>query len=1213
MHLKKLELFGFKSFADKTVVHFDRGVTCIVGPNGCGKSNISDSIRWVLGERSAKLLRGSKMEDVIFNGTEFRKPLGLSEVSLTIDNEDRGLPIDYSEVTLTRRLYRSGESEYLINKTVCRLKDIQDLILDTGIGSNSYSMIEQGRIDYILNADPEARRFLIEEAAGISKYKVKKEEALRKLEKTEENILRLNDIIQEVHKNIQYAERQARRAERYKEQFDRLKDLELRRAFRDLSVIETENQHTAEKKTVCEQRRAEVETEKQRCRGEAASLEESLRDINVRLQREEGRRYELKSLLEQFEQQLKFNEDKRLEYATRRGQLEQEKLELTQRTERNARDIQVRREEQETLGGELERSGTDVATAQSELDAIQAALAVSRQALDQIRLETFDLASKLAKSRNEFHRHAAFLGTSGEQLNKLRQNSNRYELEIRGWKEKFDANLGGIQTVKKKAEDLGRESEQLTLQRAEIRAGLDALEEEIKQRESTRHQRQARLGMLRELDVSLGIDIESICSGHEDLEKNLIKGIRDILRVRPGYEKALEAALGDVSRFLIARNVDVAVKLAKLLEHENPDLEGLLVCPGQAAVSDETPSQPLENPYVECSLLSVLEIDPEYSPLLMPFLSRSWVVRYQGAEDMPALLNLSQQWNLVTREGISFTHARKINFAQGAVRDQSLFQRGNEIESIQAELSGQDRALAERRRSLQELEASFQVVEDRLRSLQEQRMECKISNESMESVQGGIHERLHSYEREIELIRFEVVELESQREESESRKAMHESELTALTETERLLHEKQENLQREVHQQDEERSRKLRFAAELESRLTHLRERCELIKHALQLLLETDVQARERLLFIDTESARIEGKFVELSQSDEAIRIRNAAVAGEAEQVQISLSLLGVEKHGFEERCNEKQGELENLNFREKEVESELHQCEIKAMDLSYRSKTIEEKIRQAYHVELSTVPVADYPLPPEIAETLDKTVEELRSRVESIGTVNLLAIEEYDELKKRYDFLTGQKQDLEQARESLLEAIRKINRTTKGLFEATFEIVGRTFREYFQTLFQGGDAKLVLIDESQPLESGIDILVRPPGKKQQSMTLLSGGEKALTAIAMLCALFKVKPSPFCVMDEVDAPLDEANVDRFLKVIRTFVDTSQFILVTHNRKTIAMGDSLYGVTMEEAGISKLVSVKMHQDTVQAPQKEIKEEAVDSTPQDNAAEENVLSS
>ncbi|MDA9101074.1 AAA family ATPase, partial [Omnitrophica bacterium] len=345
MKLKKIELFGFKSFADRTEVIFDAGVTCVVGPNGCGKSNISDAMRWVLGERSAKLLRGSKMEDVIFNGTDFRKPLAMAEATLTIDNADRGLPIDYKEVSITRRLYRNGDSEYMINRTVCRLKDIQDLILDTGIGSNSYSMIEQGRIDYILSADPDERRFLIEEAAGISKYKVKKEEAIRKLERTEDNRMRLNDIIQEVKRNIQYAERQARRAERYQEQLNTLKDLELRKAFHDISIIEGEKQRVQANLTALEGEITQIDAQVQAFRKNQIGISETLHGILDRYASEDAKRHGLQSTIEQIEQQLQFHQEKRMEMATRGGEIQQELRQLTERMNASETDMRIKQEQ----------------------------------------------------------------------------------------------------------------------------------------------------------------------------------------------------------------------------------------------------------------------------------------------------------------------------------------------------------------------------------------------------------------------------------------------------------------------------------------------------------------------------------------------------------------------------------------------------------------------------------------------------------------------------------------------------------------------------------------------------------------------------------------------------------------------------------------------------------------------------------------------------
>ena len=1182
MHLKKLELFGFKSFADKTTIHFDRGVTCIVGPNGCGKSNISDAVRWVLGERSAKLLRGSKMEDVVFNGTDFRKPLSMAEVSLTIDNEDRGLPIDYAEVTLSRRLYRSGESEYLINKTACRLKDIQDLILDTGIGSNSYSMIEQGKIDYILNADPDARRFLIEEAAGISKFKVKKEEALRKLERTEENILRLNDIIQEVYKNIQYAERQAKRAEKYKEQFARLKDLETRKAFHDLGAIAAENAVLNGERTRSENEKTQMGTQKKTCREETEILERKFQVVSEQYRREEAHRYELKSELDRREQQLRFHEDKRVEFATRRGQIDQERKQLEERISKNNREMAARREDQVKLKEDAVRVQEELQAAQERLLTIQQELTVLRETLDSQHSEAFDLASQITQARNEFHRQAAFLENSTEQRVKLNQNLERFQAELKAWLGKYEANTGGLQVLRKKTGDLDALERELSSKLAETHAGVQVLDSGLKYLDKTQHEKKTRLEMLRELDQTLSIDVDELCRDHAEMERNLIKGIREIVRVRAGYEQAAEAALGDFSNYLIARNRAAAVNLVNALAGDRQRLAGLLVCPedSHAPIPSEAVIPP--HPCVECSLTSVLEVDPEYAALFGPFLAKSFVVHYNGAEDIPALLEFSKEFHLVTRGGLSFSLARKVGLKQSVPSEHNLFQRANEIEGLESEIRELTRNAASKKEQWSALSDIARDLAAQLKVLENERLDCKIANESLESVQGGISDRLKSYQQEINLIHFELHELDEQRAAAEAEKTRSESGLAVLLGKERVMTEKQEACQRSLEQKDEEKSQKLRGAAELESRFDHLKERQTLIHQALSLLEENDVLDRGRTVFLENEDLRIAGKFEELIGHDKQIRGEIEKFVEGINQAEGALSLMHTERGSLERELGEKQAAYEQLSGQEQALDQRIHQCEIKTMDLGYQERNIHERLQQAYHLDLRTLKAEDYPLEEAHRDRLEEKLSEMRQKVESIGTVNLLAIEEFDELKKRYDFLMGQKQDMEQARESLLEAIRKINKTTKTLFETTFETVGRIFKEYYQILFQGGDARLALVDETQPLESGIDIFVRPPGKKLQSMTLLSGGEKALTAIALLCALFRVRPSPFCVMDEVDAPLDEANVDRFLSVIRTFLEHSQFILVTHNRRTIAMGDSLYGVTMEEAGVSKLVSVRINQ-------------------------------
>lgn len=1046
MRLKKLELFGFKSFADKTEIIFDQGVTCVVGPNGCGKSNISDSIRWVLGERSAKLLRGSKMEDVIFNGTDFRKPLAMAEVSLTIDNTDRGLPIDYHEVTLTRRLYRSGDSEYLINKTVCRLKDIQDLILDTGIGSSSYSMIEQGRIDYILNADAEERRFLIEEAAGISKYKVKKEEAIRKLERTEENRLRLNDIVHEVHKNIQYAERQAKKAERYREELEKLKRLEITKAFLEVEKITADRTQLQEEKRRRQQELQTLDAEIQETKQNWEIVSGSLKEIMDRYRQAESERYGVQSKMDQSQQQLKFHQEKRVEIANRQGQIEQETSELNDRTEKSKQDIQFKQDEIHSLHTNHETAGQEFETARLLLRQIEEKFSALKAEMDTLKAEAFEAASESSKIRNEYHRLCAFIESARQQKIKQDAGARRLQDEAGGWQNRKSSCENDLQRLKEKIQQTAANKEALDDKLRTSREQIQFLKHEEEQSKHLLHEKETQLQFLQEMENILR-EKETGPRDEDSLKAEWVKTLREIFTIRPGSEQALDTLMDTMRR-------EIAGIQHKLSE---------------------------------------------------------------------------------------FCHA---------------------IETA-------DR---------QHLEWTGQQEEAQI-----QFMQARAQHDSLESLQQGTQERIISFQKELELVFFEAKELLQQEQEAGEQKSALEQTLARQEEKESQLRVQQETLLSQINRLEQEKSSALEKFAEHKARVANLQEHTKLLEESLKIMREHQERNTQRVQDLGHE-------FILLGQRQEQLVAEDAQLEKDLHHLQelrrksdVTIELIHQEKIKTDASHASLQTTLQDLTAKQQQLQSSLHQFEIKFMDLGYQEKNISDRLLQLYRIPLSDLNAKDFLVDKIEAGQLVQQIDVLKQKVESLGTVNLLAIEEYEELKQRYEFLMAQQKDLDDAKEQLLETIRKINRTTKSLFEETFTNVQKTFQEYYQTLFRGGHAQLVLVDESNPLESGIDIIVRPPGKKTQHISLLSGGEKALTAIALLFALFKIKPSPFCVLDEVDAPLDEANVDRFLTVLHSFLQVSQFIIVTHNRKTIAMGDSLYGVTMQEAGVSKLVSVKVAKD------------------------------
>lgn len=1178
MRLKKLELFGFKSFADRTELLFDEGVTCIVGPNGCGKSNISDAIRWVLGERSAKLLRGSKMEDVIFNGTDLRKPIAIAEVSLTVDNADRGLPIDYQEVTLTRRLYRSGESEYLINRTACRLKDVQDLILDTGIGSNSYSMIEQGRIDYILNADAEERRFLIEEAAGISKFKVKKEEAIRKLEKTEENRLRLVDIIHEVQRNIQYAERQARRARRYKEQLEKIKTLEITKAFHDLEVLAKEKSGLEEVRLREKKGLQTLEAERDELRKKQEAAGASLSGVLERCRTEEADRYRLISKIEQHEQQIRFHQEKRLETASRKGQIQQEQNQLRERIQTSEQEIEAKRKELDAFGKEKEAVSAALTRAEENLHQTEHSLHQLKAGLEQSRQEAFETAAEAAKIRNEYHRLAAFLEQSGEQKRKQEAGVRRIEHEVLnglGRKEtcekeiaRLEQRLAALETEKKNlAEEILQGNQNLENQKAEI-----------DETERLLHEKETRLRLLEETDRAERACETSLLEA-EGLQREFVKRLQEIFEVASGYEWALEAALGPFTHSLIADDLSTAETLLRRIFDQKPSSLGILI---RSDAPQEDP-EPGGFPSWMHPLKNHVQVKSGYEGLLNSLLKNVLVVdALPEGRRLEQLLAWAQTHKLLLRDGITFgpqAHAFYRNVP--ASLENALFQRARELEKLRAvhhELKDERRHAEEEAERLQKELADLGQKRE---ALEDGRMNLVIQKESEESMKRGMEERLQGFQRELQILGFETQEIQSQGEQACLQKEAFEEKLAALETREKTLREFQEGRMRQMEALDRMKIEALHEAARLKARFENLEERNLLLQSSFEILAGRNRHDQERIQQLDREFQNLLQKEGFLQSEDERLGLELLQFQERRTQSEVTLGLIRREKDRLETENSVLQSELEGLQQHFQELRENLHQSEMKSMNLSYREKTLDERIHQNYRVHLQELSRESFPLEDRAPEDLEKEITEMRRRLDSIGAVNLLAVEEYEELKQRYDFLLAQQKDLDEAREHLLETIRKINRTTKGLFEETFAGVQKTFQDYYETLFQGGQARLVLLDESNPLESGIDIVVRPPGKKLQPITLLSGGEKALTAAALLFALFKIKPSPFCVLDEVDAPLDEANVDRFLVVLKTFLGTSQFIIVTHNRKTIVMGDSLYGVTMEESGVSKIVSVKIN--------------------------------
>ncbi|MDD5129154.1 MAG: AAA family ATPase [Candidatus Omnitrophica bacterium] len=1086
MYFKRLELLGFKSFCDKTVLNFEPGITAVVGPNGCGKSNIFDSIRWVLGEQSAKSLRGSEMLDVIFNGADNKEPLSMAEVSLTFDNSSHFFNVDHPEVMITRRLFRSGESEYLLNKATVRLKDILDLLLGTGIGAESYSIIAQGKIDLVLSSRPEDRRMVFDEASGISKYKAQKRETTRKLEETEQNLLRVNDIVLEVKRQIGSLERQANKARRYKEVFEELKSKET-----DLAVIDKKNFLA---------QRDEISGKLEDLKKEDLVLVESVAELEARIA---NRQSELKSLEESLmagrseilnlenslvrnNEHIVFNQQRIAELVENsqvlEGQIEQSRAKLLQDEEK----LQRVRVEYDSLKQNIEEKQSVLAQKEEEIDKLSSSIKSSLEAISESKKIILDLETRISNTHNEVgefnSKHQVFLARK-----------KRLEIEkAKVYEEKVIAE----EALKKVTQEL-----------VSTRELVDGFKQKIASVKANLEQEGLNLNEINHEITNLENEKLTLVSHKEFLEK-----------LRNKYDD-------------IGESLNAVIYLDKLPKES---ITGLVVkVQNQPALSDEGAMALPVGGQTTAVGSAALSTGGQTASL--------WPAAFKIiGEAKPIELDTQNISDKISRieEKLGELRSRKV------LRQSCISELNKMTDSLELELRNHEITLANK-------ESNYSAILEQFNKIKEE--------------EDVIVMELSDVGREISAIEQNLVDAQSR--------------LANLNNEERLRQDSIVQEEDNISLHGKAREEVLVLITQTKTEIEALNKRFSSDAATLKILDETYNQDKSSLENIERQiteaKERQQGLRLEIvdcqnkiSQTQEEIKgKKDGLVEVELKYNEVSSGTVGVVK------------QIEAARKQSEYVKNSLHNLEMQDKDLDYRYSAIKERMVSAYKIDLDVLEDLNKDLD---QATLANEISELKKKLDSYGTVNLVAIEEYDELKQRYDFLIQQQTDLLTAKESLHQAILKINRTTKQMFIETFEKVKVEFKNYFRLLFNGGDAQLFLVDENDPLESGIEIICRPPGKKLQNVLLLSGGEKSMSAIALIFAIFKIKPSPFCILDEIDAALDEANVDRFSRVLQEFSKTSQFIVITHNKKTIVNASVMYGITMQQSGVSRIVSVKLSQ-------------------------------
>ncbi|HEU0209613.1 MAG TPA: chromosome segregation protein SMC [Candidatus Udaeobacter sp.] len=1183
MHLQSLELFGFKSFADKTAFNFHEGVTAIVGPNGCGKSNVLDAVRWALGEQSAKSLRGEEMADVIFNGAETRKPVGFAEVSLTFTDCGEELGIEWHDVRVTRRVYRDGNSEYLLNKTPCRLRDIQSLFADTGIARTAYSMMEQGRIDMILSSRPEDRRAVFEEAAGITKYKTQKREALRKLEATEANLLRISDVIKEVKRQIGSLQRQAGKARRYQALHADLRVLETHYARHDLDVLEhdfsacredihrlTESEHSTHKT---------IDEDESTLGNERHSLDKL--DVQIADSRAETQR--LDSEIANHRNRIEFNKQRAEELDG-----------LIRRARRDVAEAETKRKKHAT---EIEQTNNSIAKIEVELNKRETELSELSILAEEMRKDRTERGMRLQTLQIALSKSESRISALNEELSGIEM---RRELTVAQIKQ-----LGREIKISSEARQklVAQVATSLTVdprQTADLETSLrerETLLSEAEQRltvlERTLAEKQSRLDVLRQLNQEgegLAEGSQAVLKGADGLAKirEAVAGsLVAQLDVDPQFIQAIEAALGRNLHTIILKESKVASEIVEKLKKNKLGQAALLI-PHLATPPKKTAERLLPKGALAWAG-DKLRAPQAFESLVRQLLDNVAVFpdleqALEWKQHDPALAMATLAGEYISAEGIVFGGSTEL-------RATSLLERKAEI----TELGKEEAALTKEHDLMRIKRDGAKTAVEIATRLRREVSEAERKIDKLESEKTAL-------ERQIAASDERVAHLERELQSVADQLARQNGELGAFEATQKQTTCREQELTEEINQ--------MRLA------IATARQRHESLNAQREPMNARDIELRELIALRDADIAMYEQKLAvhaqETRESEALIKTqtvqRNEVETNSAKIAGQRATLLATicDREKELRRLRHSLGELQDRRAQRQVRESQLqmkidnlvahisrsYQIDLRefASDQSALEKVLRVQLKKWTNRSLSDEidngeGAANLPSRSENAmhandTDLKKLVAELRTQLDNMGPVNLDAVHEYDELEERYKFLETQNTDLTNSRRELLDVIAQINFTTRKLFNETFEQVRTNFRAMFGELFRGGRADLSLLDENDPLSCGIEITAKPPGKQLQSVSLLSGGERAMTAVALLFAIYMVRPSPFCILDEVDAALDENNINCFIRVLDRFVKQSQFIIITHNKRTIAKGNVLYGVTMEERGVSKLVGVKL---------------------------------
>ena len=1181
MYLKRLELQGFKSFADKTVLEFKEGITGVIGPNGSGKSNISDAIRWVLGEQSIKSLRGAKSEDIIFAGTQARKSLGFAEVSMVIDNTDGKLPIEYSEVTVTRKIYRSGETGYFINKTPCRLKDILELFMDTGIGKDGYSIIGQGKIDEILSNKSEDRRRIFEEAAGIVKYRTRKAESEKKLEQTKLNLLRINDILSEIEANIEPLRLQADKAKQFLDLREELKSIEVGLFIYNIDTYKQKLEQIIKDEEIIKSQEQDENEKMSHIKEMKEKLKQEIDQVTTQIEELQNLGFESSNKIEKINSEIGISNERMQNNSANHERIEKEIDEVKQRIKELEEESEQKQNKKENLFLNKEKFQKELDDKQKELDELTKKLSDKELKIEEKKQtieKNVDLKYEL--SENISNQEVNFENLEKRQKSlKTELSSVISELDLtRTNKQELGKGFYDIQSQKEKSEKILKEKAE---EKESCMRKVKEFDEQINRLSYEMRMKDSRLKFLIETEKEKEGYIKSVKALLNDCEKDstLSKGMHGVLAnlisVQKEYETAVEMCLGQMLQNIVTDTENDAKKLVEHLRTNNLGRASFLpISSIHGKKIDRVIKNNIEGIIGIAS--DLVKCDKKYEQIVLNLLGRTVVV-----EDMDAAIALSKMnsysFRVVTVKGDIINPSGAITGGSVSTKTVNILGRSREIEELEKDVKRINKDIENINNKKDEYSTSITDVIEEVSRLEKSLQDIQVVYATENQKMVAIDDNIKRLETRRDKLKEENEQIEKQKEEIIKTKEEKRKEIETLT-------IEIEQLNKEVEEFAINNKENQKYIDDLNFDITNLKisvssfdesgtsidEMLERIKQDIknnQLSIENKLT---NITSIDKENEDLQSKILELNEQIEKIKsdVQNSSTKVE------ELKQHRVEKNSnlneIEQQINDQFSVIEGLK-------EQVVKIDVKKTKLEQDLEQVVNNLWEEY--ELTPNMITDYKKPENVAQT-QKHVNQIRNRIKDLGSINIDSIEEYKKTKERYDFMCEQRLDLDNTAGKLRKVIADMTETMKIQFAEKFKQINKNFNDVFVELFGGGKAELILEDENNILECGIDIQVQPTGKKLQNMMLLSGGEKAFTAIALLFAILKINPAPFCILDEIEAALDDVNVYRFADYLKKFSKETQFLVITHRKGTMEAADTVYGVTMEENGISKLLSIKL---------------------------------